>query len=117
MANSLAMNTSQPIAGLGTFAYTITSADVSGYSYVTLGITSTLPPASGLSIVIKHNGSNVVSVGGASTNPTPSQASIGTSARIQIAAADTVSVVLASSNAVDNQPNSVKSVVNLYLGE
>jgi hypothetical protein len=126
MANSLGLNANE-VAGLGTFSYTV---PVGGGGLYTLGCQSTLPyeqgtfnnssvtpsVASALQIVLKQNATALVTIGGASTNPTPTQPAMGTSVRIQAADGDVLSVVLSSANAVDNQPNSVKSVVNLYQG-
>ena len=72
---------------------------------------------SGLQVVVNQNGSPVLTVGGSSTNPTPTQPSIGSSVRIQCAASDTLTVVLSSSNAVDSTLNAVKGIINVYQGE
>jgi len=125
MANSLGLN-SNAVAGLGTFAYTVVTPGM--YS---LNVQSTLPYESGtyndssvvpsvasaLQIVIKQNASTLVTVGGAATNPTPTQPSLSAGFKIQAVAGDVLSVVLSSANAIDNQPNSVKSNINLFLGE
>lgn len=128
MANSLGLNANQ-VAGLGTFSYTVPTGAAGLY---TLGCQSTLPyeqgtynnssvtpgVASALQIVLSQSGSASVSItiGGSATNPTPTQPAMGTSGRFQCVAGDVLSVVLSSSNAIDNQPNSVKSIVNLYQG-
>lgn len=126
MANSLNINTNNPVAGLGDFAYTTTQD-----GYVTVQVKSTIPcdpgsqldsskvspQASALQIVIKQNSTAKVTVGGSSTNPTPNQPSMGASAQIQCVAGDVIHVVLSSANAIDNQPNTVKSDINLFLGE
>lgn len=112
MAITLQANLSMPVAGLQTATYTVPVA-----SYYTVSVQSTLPQGSGLQTVISLNGSPQVTVGGASNNPTPTQPSMGTSARLNCAAADVISVVLSSSNAVDSLPNAVKSMINLFQGE
>lgn len=126
MANDLQNNTSQSVAGLGTFSFTVVTAGM-----YTVAVQSTIPhdpgsqlysyqtspQASALQIAIKLNGVAQVTIGGSATNPTPNQPSMGTSARLQCAAADVIAVTLSSGNAVDNQPNSVKSTINLYQGE
>lgn len=76
----------------------------------------TQPVDSALAIAIQLNGVNQVSTGGATANPTPSQPSLGAGCRLQCEAGDVVSVVLSSAAAIDNQPNSIKSSINLYLG-
>lgn len=126
MANSLALG-AQSVVGLGTFSYTVVTAGL-----YTLGCKSTLPyeqgtynnssvtpgVASALQIVLSQTGSvsSSVTIGGAATNPTPTQPSIGTNLRINAAAGDVLSVVLSSANAIDSVPNNVKSAVNLYQG-
>lgn len=126
MANSLNINTNNAVAGLGDFAYT-TTAD----GFVTVQVKSTIPcdpgsqlfssqtsaQASALQIVIKQNSTTKVTVGGSATNPTPSQGSIGCGTQLQCVAGDVIHVVLSSANAIDNQPNTVKSNINLFLGE
>ena len=114
MANSFVINQAAPTAGLGTFSYTITASDA---GEMTAAIQSTLPIGSGLQIVINQNSTPLVTVGGAATNPTPTQPSIGTSARLNAASGDVISFVLTSSNNVDSEPNAVKSIINLYQGE
>ena len=126
MANSLQLNTASVFAGLGTTTFTVVTAGLytvncesflpyrasgsPGDSTVTAG-------GSGLQIVINQNGSPVVTVGGSSTNPTPTQPILSASARLNCAATDVITVVLSSANAVDAVPNSVKSIINLYQGE
>jgi hypothetical protein len=128
MANSLSLNANE-VAGLGTFSYTV---PVGGAGLYTLSCQSTLPyeqgtfnnssvtpsVASALQVVLRQTGSASVSItiGGSATNPTPTQPAIGTSSRFQVADGDVLSVVLSSANSIDAQPNSVKSVVNLYQG-
>ncbi len=110
MSTTLNLNSTQAVAGLGTSTYTVITA---GAYFV--DCQSTLPPSSGLQIVINLNGSPVLTTGGATTNPTPTQMSIGGAARILCAATDVITVVLSSSNAVDANPNAVKSTINLFL--
>ena len=125
MANSLPLNVSSPFAGLGTATYTVTTAGL-----YTASCSSTIPyeqgtsnnssvtpsTSSALQIVINQNGSPVVTVGGSASNPTPTQPSLSAVARLQCAASDVITIVLSSANAIDAQPNSVKSVMNLYQG-
>lgn len=126
MANSLQMNTSTVFAGLGTSTFTVVTAGL-----YTVQIKSTIPclaagssnnstvtaGGSALQIVVNNNGSPVLTVGGSGANPTPTQQSIGGSVVIQAAAADVITVVLTSANAVDALPNAVKSIINLFQGE
>jgi hypothetical protein len=124
--NSLQLNTSSPVAGLGTSTYNVALAGMYSvnvqstlpFEQGTFNNSSVVPPVtSGLQIVINQNGSPMVTVGGSATNPTPTQPSMGASAKLQCAASDVITVVLSSANAIDNQPNSVKSTINLYQGE
>lgn len=109
-ANTLNLNTSNPVSGIGTQSFNIVNA-----GQYTVEVKSTLPLGSNLSITINKNGSAVVPTsGGLTTDPTPTQQSIGASANFQCAAADLVQVVFASSNAVDSLPDAVKSIVNFY---
>lgn len=128
MANSLSLGANE-VAGLGTFSYTV---PVGAGGLYTLSCQSTIPYSQGtfnnsaatqpvdsnLQIVLSQTGSasNSVTIGGVTANPTPSQPSMGTSIRLNCAAGDVVSAVLSSTAAIDSQPNSVKSVVNLYQG-
>ncbi len=125
MANSLQLNQSNPVAGLGTFSYTVVTAGpytVSAQATIPrdpgsqLNSAQASPFASALQIVIKQNASAIVTIGGSSTNPTQNQPSLGSSARINAQAGDVLSVVLSSANAVDNFPNNVKTVIDLYQG-
>lgn len=112
-ANTLNVNQAASVAGLGTSSYNVVTA-----GFYTVACQSTLPNNSGLQIAINKNGSPVITaIGGATANPTPTQPSIGTSARVQCAAADLLQVVLTSSAAADNLPNGVKSVINIFQGE
>lgn len=110
MANSLAVG-SQAVAGLGTFVNTIVTAGM-----YTVEVKTTLPASSGVQIVLKQNASTLITVGGTTDDPTPTQQSIGAMTSVNAAAGDTISVVLSSANAVDSIPNAVKSVVNLFQG-
>lgn len=122
MANSLGL-TSNAVAGLGDFQFTIVD---DGLYF--LGCQSTIPhdpgsalfsdavdPAqSALQIVLKQNSTTKVTVGGSASNPTPSQPSLSASTYLQCVAGDVLHVVLSSANAIDNQPNTVKSNVNIF---
>lgn len=109
MANSLQLEGNSVVSGLGTFTYTVLAAN-----RLEVQVKSTIPAGSGLLIVINNNGSPLVSSGGDSTNPTPTQPSLGASTIANFAAADVITVVLSSSNAVDALPNAVKSVISLF---
>lgn len=112
MATTLQLNQSCPMAGLGTATFTAQSA-----MRLAVMCQATLPVASGVQIVINLNGSPVVTVGGAASNPTPTQPQLAASTKLTCAAADVVTVVLSSSSAVDSVPNNVKSIINLYQSD
>lgn len=128
MANSLSLG-ANAVAGLGTFTYTVPVGAAGLYTFNcqstvpfqqgTQGTTSTTPTIdSNLQIVLSQSGSATASVtiGGVTTNPTATQPALGTSIRLQCAAGDVLTAALTSTAAVDNNPNAVKSVVNLYQG-
>ena len=124
--NALQLNASTPVTGLGTQTYNVVTAGLYTCAvnftipYVASGSSansSSTAGQSGLQIVVNQNGSAVLTLGGSSTNPTPTQPLIGGSVRIQAAASDVITVVLSSSNAVDAVPNAVKGTINLYQGE
>ena len=123
--NSLQLNVSTPVAGLGTQTFNVVTAGL-----YTVAFNFTIPFVQGtsansastvgqsaLQIVVNQNGSPLLTVGGTSTNPTPTQPSIGSSIHIQCAASDVITVVTSSANAVDAVPNAVKGIVNVYQGE
>lgn len=126
MTNAFQINTSTVVAGLGTQSCTVPTAGL-----YTLAVNFTIPyraagtsadsssltGQSALQIVVNQNGSPVLTLGGASTNPTPTQPQLGGSVRIQIVANDVITVVLTSANAVDALPNAVKGTINFYAGE
>lgn len=129
MANAFQLNTSTVVAGLGTQTYTVPGGTAT--QLYTLAVNFTVPyraagtsadsssvaGQSALQIVVNKNGSAALTVGGAATNPTPTQPSIAGSVRLSLAAGDVVTVVLTSANAVDAVPNSVKGTINFYQGE
>lgn len=110
--NSIQVNTSAAVAGLGTTTFNVVSA-----GEYKVECKSFIPLNSALQIIIKLNGSAQVTVGGAAANPTPTQQIMSAGAILLCAASDVITVVLSSANAVDNVPNSVKSVINLFQGE
>lgn len=126
MANGLQLNTSTPFAGLGTATYTIVTTGIytvsvkSTIPYIAAGTSNNSTVTTGgsaLQIVINQNGSPILTSGGVSTNPTPTQPSLGARISFQATAADVITVVFSSANAVDAVPNAVKSIINLYAGQ
>jgi len=119
MANTFQINQAASISGLGDFTCTILQAGpvtLECKSIIPIAADSPANQSSNLQIVLKQNSTSLVTVGGSSQNPTPTQGSIGTSVSFLAAANDVVHVVLSSSNAIDSVPNNVKSVINLYQG-
>ncbi len=121
MTVGIALNNSTVMAGINTGSFTVVTAGayvcefksfipykasgMPGGSDVTTG-------ASGLSVVVNLNGSPVLTV----DTPAPNQPLMGGKVAMLCVATDVITVVLTSSAAADNQPNAVKTVINLYQG-
>jgi len=120
--NSISSVQSTVFGGLGTQTFNVVTAGLytcevkvfvpyqasgsSNNSSVTTGGSSCL-------VVVNQNGSPVLTLG----LPSPTQAIVGGSVRIQAAASDVITVVCSSAAAVDNAPNAIKGIINLYMGE
>jgi hypothetical protein len=122
--NSLQINSSTPIAGLGTQTCNIVTAGTYTVQFsitipfvqgTSANSTSTVGQ-SALQVVVNQNGTPLLTVGGSATNPTPTQPSLSGAIQILCAATDVITVVLTSANAVDAVPNAVKGIVNVFLG-
>jgi hypothetical protein len=119
MANDFNLNQAAPINGLGTFSSTVSAAGP-----VVLDVKCQIPWAadsennqsSNLQIVLKQNSTTLVTVGGSSANPTPTQGILSASYNATAAANDVFHVVLSSSNAIDSVPNNVKGTINFFSG-
>lgn len=121
MTVGISPNNSTVMAGLNTGSFTVVTAGPytvefrsfipyiaaggSGYSSATTG-------GSSLSVVVNLNGSPVLTV----DTPAPNQPTMGGTVHMLCAAADVITVVATSSAAVDNTPNAIKTVINLYQG-
>jgi hypothetical protein len=127
--NALQLNTSTPWTGLGTATYNVVTTGI-----YTLAVECTIPynppgstsansastvGQSGLTIVATDvtSTTTLMTLGGASSNPTPTQPSLSGKVSFQATAGDVVTVVFSSPNSVDSTPNAVKAVINLYSGE
>lgn len=108
MSNILILNQSFVSVGLGTLTYTIPAA---GLYNVKCDLTEV--PPSGISVVVNLNGSPIYTV---SSLPTTQSAFQFKTRPISCALNDVVTVVLSSSAAVDNQLNTVKSIVSIGQG-
>lgn len=129
MANAFQLNTSTVVAGLGTQTYTVPAGAATQLYTCAVNFTIPYRPAgssadssslvgqSSLQIVVNKNGSPALTLGGAATNPTPTQPSLAGSVQMSLAAADIVTVVLSSAAAVDNVANAIKGTINFYAGE
>lgn len=126
--NSLQINTSTVVGGLGTQTYTVTAASAglitvqfkSFIPYIasgTSGNSSATTGGSSLQVVINQDtgGGPVakLTVG----SPSPTQPLMGGSVSLQCAAGDVLTVVLTSAAAVDNALNAIKSIINVFQGE
>lgn len=111
---SLALAINQPFVsvGLPTFAYTVPSTGAGIYS-VRVSV-SDVPP-SGISVLIKNNGSTIYTVPIESLSPTQNFVKYKTPP-INLAASDAITVVVASSESVDNLLNTVKVTCAIQQG-
>ncbi len=69
--------------------------------------------ASGLTLIAYKNSTALMTL----SNPTPTQASLSGSVVVQASAGDTLTLVASSLANVDQLANSVKGVINIFLGE
>ncbi len=126
MTDSLQLNQSTVVAGLGTSTYTVTADGVytvafkSTIPYVASGSSadsSVTTGASDLTVVINQDtGGGPVPVL-TIDSPSVNQPLMGGSVVLNCAAGDVITVVLTSSAAADNTPNAIKTTINLFQGE
>lgn len=111
---SLALVLNQPFVsvGLPTFAYTIPTGGAGVYS---VRVECLDVPPSGISILIKKNGSTIFTVPIETLSPTQSFVKY-TTPLTKLADADAITVVVASSEAVDNLLNTVKVTCAIQQG-
>lgn len=124
--NSLSAVASTPTVGLATQTFNVTGAGLytvdCDYTipYIASGTSADSTVTTGgsaLQVLVKLNGSTKLTIGGAATNPTPTQPTIGGRVQMQCAVNDVITIVPSSANAVDNAPNAVRGIVNIFLGE
>lgn len=110
MSNILFLNVPRVDVGLVTDTYTIPTGGAGIYN---VAVQLSEVPVTGLSVVVNQNGSPIY------TAPviTPTQIAQQFKTSFLAAAADVITVVLASSTAVDLQLNTVKTNVAITLGE
>jgi hypothetical protein len=109
LANTLILNQPFLLEGLPTWTYTVPSSGAGLYS---VHVESTEGPSSGVSILVKKGGVTQYTA----ATPSPSQGAIQFKFGMLLAAADVITVVMASANAIDNQLNSVKTTVTIQQG-
>jgi len=107
--NNLKDSQSNIIDGLGVYTHTTTHTGV--YSANAL---STMNPASSLILTIAQTGSTSVSVSSAS--PAAAQAHVELQTKFNIVAGDVITVTIASSSPIDEQLNTVLTLVTIRQG-
>lgn len=109
MSNTLILNQSQVLCGLGTMTYTIPTGGAGLYN---VSVQCQETPPSSLTIVVNKNGSPVF------TAPVESvtQSAFQFKTTFLVADADVITVVLASGAAVDNLLNSIKTSIAIANG-
>lgn len=108
--NNVVITNSSP--GTTTAAANGTASPGFTYSILTTGSFGT-PPISGLVITLQQN-SSVLQV---YANPSPTQPLMGGKTSVGCAANDVLSFIFSSSSTADASLNSIKSIINIYLGE
>lgn len=126
MANGLSVIASTPVCGLATQTFTVPTAGfytVTAKYFVpcqasgTSNNSSVTTGGSSLQVLLKLNGTTKLTIGGAATDPTPTQPFVYGSVIMSCSASDSITVVPSSSAAVDNQLNSVTGIINIYQGQ
>lgn len=119
--NSLSPIQSTPVVGLATQTYNVPTA-----GNYTVGVNYSIPyiasgssadssattGGSALQLLVKLNGTTKLTL----SSPTPTQPALSGSVSMLCAAADVITVVPSSANAVDAGLNAVKGIINIYLG-
>jgi hypothetical protein len=107
MSQNIKANSTQSVAGLGTFTFNVL---IAGPYYLRAQCTDV--PPSGLSIVLNHNGSPIASSPSLNTDVQ----SIEIDAHAYCAISDTLTVVISSSATNDQLLNTVKTNIRLDGG-
>lgn len=107
MANVLATQKSNAIAGTGTFTHTVVNQN---FFYVSC-LTFDNPPA-GTTITIQQNGSTISTA----TVVSSAQPNLFCEAHISAAPADVLSIVISSSQVVDSISDRLKSIMIIRVG-
>ena len=109
MANILLQEQPYPFVGLGTLTFTVPTTGL-----YNVKCDSTEVPPSGLSIVVNVNAAPVYTA--PVITPTQGALQFKTVPPFSLNAADIVTVVLSSASDIDNQLNTVKSIVSIGQG-
>lgn len=109
MSLPLILNQPQVSVGLVTFAYTVPSGGAGLYN---VHVECTEVPPSGISILVKKNGSTIY------TAPviSPTQNALQFKTHMLLADSDAITVVMASAESIDNQLNTVKTSCTIAQG-
>lgn len=119
--NSLQVNESTVVGGLGTQTFNVVTAGLYTCSfkvfvpYVASGSSNNSSVTTGGSsvvVTVNQNGSPVLTTSAPSIN----QPIVGGSVVLNCAVNDVLTVVLSSAATVDNSPNAVKAIINLFQG-
>lgn len=107
MANIIFLNKPYVNVGLGTMTHTTLQSRIYNVS-----VQSTETPPTSLSIVVNQNGTPIY------TAPviTPTQSALQFKTKFMAAANDVVTVVLSSSDPIDNQLNTLKTTISIGDG-
>lgn len=108
MPNTLKDYQSNVMVGLGTWTYTTSVA-----SLFFVQATSSENPPSGLVLMIKQNGTTMAT----STAPSATQGAVDTLTLLNCAQGDVITVVISSSVPIDQQLNTVKTIIVLRQGQ
>lgn len=107
MSNILFINQPYVNVGLGTMTYTVPTTG----QYSVLVDCTENPPTS-LTILVKNGGSTIFTA----PTITPTQGALQFKYSFGATAADVITVVLSSSAAIDNQLNTVKTIISIEQG-
>lgn len=107
MANFLILNQNYVQDGLGTLTFTVPTTGT-----YNVQCQSTFNPVSSLAILVKNNGSTKYTA----PTVTPTQSALQFKTDLQLTAADSVTIVLSSAAAVDNQLNTIQSNISISQG-
>ena len=95
------------LTNLDTYVHTALLASI-----YTVEVQLTETPPSGMSIVIQQNGSPMATL----SAPAASQSVMDLQVKLNCAISDTISIVLASSSAIDKQLNNIRAILKITPG-